>query len=78
VPCGTGGNVSDGATGVAGCDGVAGPPDGVGGAALGEAGTGRGGEEGGRAATDTGTSADTLPTDARITAPPMPVAVTVP
>src|SRR5437879_4916090 len=78
-PCGTGGNVRGGATGVAGCDDVAGPVAAVGGPALGE--TGRGRWEAGagaRAVTDTGTSADTLPTDTRITAPPMPVALMVP
>ena len=65
--------------GLAGCDDVAGPVAAVGGPALGEAGRGRGeGEAGGRAVTDTGTSADTLPTDTRITAPPMPVALMVP
>ena len=63
---------------MAGCDDVAGPVAAVGGSA-GEAGRGRWeGEAGGRAVTDTGTSADTLPTDTRITAPPMPVALMVP
>src|SRR2546421_11774309 len=66
--------------GEVGCDeGLAGPVIAGGGPAFGETGRGRGeGEPGGWAVTDTGTSTDTPPTDTRITAPPIPVALMVP
>src|SRR2546427_13280381 len=70
-----GGSVRGGAMGVVGCAEGDAPLD------PGGLDVGRGrveGEAGGRAVTDTGTSVDTPPTDTRITAPPMPVALMAP